>query len=81
MTQLVPHRLADVVQFLSHALSSVTQAPELLKRVKPEYTEEMRRYFPTNVLITRFDIIFFWVARMVMAGPPAPAVWARSPSR
>jgi valyl-tRNA synthetase len=32
----------------------------------PEPTEEMRRYFPTSVLVTGFDIIFFWVARMMM---------------
>lgn len=32
----------------------------------PEQTLEMQRYFPTDVLITGFDIIFFWVARMVM---------------
>ncbi len=32
----------------------------------PEDTEELRRYFPTDVLITGFDIIFFWVARMMM---------------
>jgi valyl-tRNA synthetase len=32
----------------------------------PEDTEELRRYFPTSVLITGFDIIFFWVARMMM---------------
>ncbi|MEO1678139.1 MAG: valine--tRNA ligase [Pseudomonadota bacterium] len=32
----------------------------------PEDTEAMRRYFPTDVLITGFDIIFFWVARMMM---------------
>ncbi|KUJ78565.1 valine--tRNA ligase [Ruegeria profundi] len=32
----------------------------------PEDTEEMRRYFPTDVLITGFDILFFWVARMMM---------------
>ena len=32
----------------------------------PEETEELRRYFPTDVLITGFDIIFFWVARMMM---------------
>ncbi|WP_298802868.1 valine--tRNA ligase [uncultured Lentibacter sp.] len=32
----------------------------------PEDTEEMRRYFPTDVLITGFDILFFWVARMIM---------------
>jgi valyl-tRNA synthetase len=32
----------------------------------PEETPEYRRYFPTSVLITGFDIIFFWVARMMM---------------
>ncbi len=32
----------------------------------PEQTEELKKYFPTNVLITGFDIIFFWVARMMM---------------
>jgi valyl-tRNA synthetase len=32
----------------------------------PEDTEELEKYFPTSVLITGFDIIFFWVARMMM---------------
>ncbi|MGB7243585.1 MAG: valine--tRNA ligase [Sulfitobacter sp.] len=32
----------------------------------PEDTEELQKYFPTSVLITGFDIIFFWVARMMM---------------
>lgn len=32
----------------------------------PDQTEELRRYFPTDVLVTGFDIIFFWVARMMM---------------
>ncbi|MEL6645829.1 MAG: valine--tRNA ligase [Pseudomonadota bacterium] len=32
----------------------------------PEETEAMQKYFPTSVLITGFDIIFFWVARMMM---------------
>ncbi|MEM6634347.1 MAG: valine--tRNA ligase [Pseudomonadota bacterium] len=32
----------------------------------PEDTEALNRYFPTSVLITGFDIIFFWVARMMM---------------
>ncbi|MFC2966668.1 valine--tRNA ligase [Acidimangrovimonas pyrenivorans] len=32
----------------------------------PENTEELQKYFPTDVLITGFDIIFFWVARMMM---------------
>lgn len=32
----------------------------------PEDTEEMEKYFPTDVLVTGFDILFFWVARMIM---------------
>lgn len=31
----------------------------------PEKTEDMERYFPTDCLVTAYDIIFFWVARMV----------------
>jgi valyl-tRNA synthetase len=34
----------------------------------PYKTPEMARYYPTDVLITGFDIIFFWVARMMMMG-------------
>ncbi|WP_225028583.1 valine--tRNA ligase [Xinfangfangia pollutisoli] len=32
----------------------------------PENTPELQRYFPTSVLVTGFDILFFWVARMMM---------------
>ena len=32
----------------------------------PEETDELRKYYPTSVLVTGFDIIFFWVARMMM---------------
>jgi len=32
----------------------------------PQPSTELQRYFPTNILVTGFDIIFFWVARMVM---------------
>ncbi|MEE2861786.1 MAG: valine--tRNA ligase [Pseudomonadota bacterium] len=32
----------------------------------PEPTPELQKYFPTDVLVTGFDIIFFWVARMMM---------------
>jgi valyl-tRNA synthetase len=32
----------------------------------PESTKELARYYPTSVLVTAFDIIFFWVARMLM---------------
>ncbi|MDP3340635.1 valine--tRNA ligase [Frigidibacter sp.] len=32
----------------------------------PEQTPELERYFPTSTLVTGFDIIFFWVARMMM---------------
>ena len=34
----------------------------------PEKTPELTRYYPTSVLVTGFDIIFFWVARMMMMG-------------
>ena len=34
----------------------------------PEQTGELAKYYPTSVLVTGFDIIFFWVARMIMMG-------------
>ena len=34
----------------------------------PRETDELKRYYPTSVLVTGFDIIFFWVARMMMMG-------------
>jgi len=34
----------------------------------PEETDELKRFYPTSVLVTAFDIIFFWVARMMMQG-------------
>jgi valyl-tRNA synthetase len=34
----------------------------------PDDAPELKRYYPTNVLVTGFDIIFFWVARMMMMG-------------
>ena len=34
----------------------------------PDETPELQRFYPTNVLVTGFDIIFFWVARMMMMG-------------
>jgi valyl-tRNA synthetase len=34
----------------------------------PDDTPEVKRYYPTDVLVTGFDIIFFWVARMMMMG-------------
>jgi valyl-tRNA synthetase len=34
----------------------------------PDDAPELKRYYPTSVLITGFDIIFFWVARMMMMG-------------
>ncbi|MCH8809650.1 MAG: valine--tRNA ligase [Proteobacteria bacterium] len=34
----------------------------------PDQTPELKRYYPTDVLVTGFDIIFFWVARMMMMG-------------
>ncbi len=47
----------------------------------PEDTPDLRRYYPTTVLVTGYDILFFWVARMMLFGlyamrdrPPADAV-------
>ena len=34
----------------------------------PDQTPELRRFYPTSTLVTGFDIIFFWVARMMMMG-------------
>ena len=34
----------------------------------PNDTEDLKRYYPTSVLVTAYDIIFFWVARMVFQG-------------
>ena len=34
----------------------------------PEQTPELKQFYPTSVLVTGYDIIFFWVARMIMMG-------------
>lgn len=34
----------------------------------PDKTEELDYFYPTNVLVTAYDIIFFWVARMIFSG-------------
>jgi valyl-tRNA synthetase len=34
----------------------------------PDETPELKKYYPTSVVVTGFDIIFFWVARMMMTG-------------
>ena len=34
----------------------------------PDITEDLKTYFPTSALVTAYDIIFFWVSRMIMAG-------------
>jgi valyl-tRNA synthetase len=34
----------------------------------PERTEDLKRYYPNDTMMTGFDIIFFWVARMIMLG-------------
>ena len=34
----------------------------------PEQTEDLKYFYPTNVLVTGYDIIFFWVARMIFSG-------------
>ena len=50
----------------------------------PERTKELETYYPTNDLVTGFDIIFFWVARMMMMGmhltdrPPFDTVYVHA---
>ena len=34
----------------------------------PDITDDLKKFYPTSVLVTGFDIIFFWVARMIMMG-------------
>jgi valyl-tRNA synthetase len=34
----------------------------------PDMTEDLKKYYPTSVLVTGYDIIFFWVARMIFSG-------------
>ncbi len=34
----------------------------------PDETADLKHYYPTDLMLTAFDIIFFWVARMIMAG-------------
>ena len=34
----------------------------------PENTEDFKKFYPTTALVTAYDIIFFWVSRMIMAG-------------
>lgn len=34
----------------------------------PENTEDLQKFYPTTALVTAYDIIFFWVSRMIMAG-------------
>ena len=34
----------------------------------PDVTKELETFYPTSVLVTAFDILFFWVARMMMMG-------------
>jgi len=34
----------------------------------PDDTNDLKRFYPTNVLVTGYDIIFFWVARMIFSG-------------
>ncbi|NUU99225.1 valyl-tRNA synthetase [Marinitoga sp. 1154] len=34
----------------------------------PENTDDLKKYYPTDLLVTGFDIIFFWVARMIVMG-------------
>ena len=41
---------------------------EVFHGITKPNNEELKYYYPTSVLVTGQDIIFFWVARMIMAG-------------
>ena len=45
----------------------------------PEKTPDLERFYPTSVLVTGYDILFFWVARMMMFGPVRDATAACRP--
>src|SRR5690625_3904318 len=34
----------------------------------PEETDDLKKFYPTAVLVSGYDILFFWIARMIMAG-------------
>lgn len=59
------HQDADV---LDTWFSSWLWPSEVFKGITQPGNEEVKYYYPTSVLVTGQDIIFFWVARMVMAG-------------
>jgi valyl-tRNA synthetase len=71
---------ADVSKCAHCGSSSVAQDPDVLDTWFssglwpfstlgwPDDTEDLRTYYPTTLLITGFDILFFWVARMIMLG-------------
>jgi len=50
----------------------------------PDDTPDFRKYYPTSLLVTAYDILFFWVARMIMMGikftgrVPFRQVWMHS---
>src|SRR5436190_1784889 len=49
-------------------LAAIVVGPPDSGLVWPDETPELKRFYPTDVLVTGFDIIFFWVARMMMMG-------------
>ena len=46
----------------------------------PDHTPELAKFYPTSVLVTGYDILFFWVARMMMFGMFVSATTRRSRS-
>ena len=44
----------------------------------PDKTEDLDYFYPTDVLVTGYDIIFFWVARMIFSGLRADEASRRS---
>ena len=46
----------------------------------PDETEDLKYFYPTDVLVTGYDIIFFWVARMIFSGCEHMGKYPSTPS-
>ena len=61
--QIITHQDNDVLRYLVFISIMAFFNFRLAKN-----NELLKKFYPTNVLVTGFDIIFFWVARMIMMG-------------
>jgi valyl-tRNA synthetase len=76
----VAHSLEEAAREAGVSIDELTQDPDVLDTWFssalwpfstlgwPDETPDLRAFYPTDVLVTAYDILFFWVARMVMTG-------------